>query len=149
MRQGAILAEKFVVEIGNDIAEIARVTALIERFSERYKLPQALAFHLQLAFDELLTNIISYGFLDGGRHKIAASLRFEGGAITAEIVDDGIAFDPLAQPMPNLDQTLEEREIGGLGIHFIRNVMDIVDYRRSDGLNHLTMVKKVPADTAD
>ena len=142
------MGERLVAEIDNDIAEIARLTSLIERFGEENRLPETIVFHITLAFDELLTNIISYGFPDGGRHKIIASIELEGNALTAEIIDDGIAFDPLARTAPDLAQSLEEREIGGLGIHFIRTLMDTVDYHRSDGRNYLRMIKKMPAAPA-
>ncbi len=142
------MSERLSAEIDNDIAEIARVTSLIESFGERHQLPETIVFYMKLAFDELLTNIISYGFLDGGRHKITALIRLEGNALEAEIIDDGIAFDPLARPAPDTSLAVEEREIGGLGIHFIRTVMDAVDYHRSNGRNHFKMIKKVPVAPA-
>ncbi len=142
------MGERTSVEIDNDIAEIARVTSLIENFGERHQLPETAVFHMKLAVDELLTNIISYGFLDGGRHKIILSIGIEGDRLEAEIIDDGIEFDPLARPAPDISLQAEEREIGGLGIHFIRSVMDRVDYHRSGDRNHLKLVKKVPAEPA-
>ncbi len=143
------MSERICAEIDNDLAEIALVTAMIETFGTRHHLPQATVFHMTLAFDELLTNIISYGFADGGRHKIKAALALEGDRLEAEIIDDGIAFDPLAKAAPDIDAELEARGMGGLGIHFIRSVMDSVEYHRSDGCNHLKMVKKVPAAPAE
>jgi anti-sigma regulatory factor (Ser/Thr protein kinase) len=140
------LGDKRSAEIDNDVTEIARVTALVETFSKCHNIPEAVMFHVTLALDELLTNIISYGFSDGSRHKITASISIDGDVLEAETVDDGIAFDPLARPSPKLDLSVEEREIGGLGIHFIRRVMDHVDYRRIDGRNHLRMLKKLPPD---
>jgi anti-sigma regulatory factor (Ser/Thr protein kinase) len=142
------LGERVTAEIDNDIAEIACVTSLVESFGERHRLPETTIFHMKLAIDELLTNIISYGFLDGARHKIIAAIGIEGDTFEAEIIDDGIAFDPLTRNVPDLDLEGDEREIGGLGIHFIRTVMDGVDYYRSDGRNHLKLVKKVPAAPA-
>lgn len=147
-RRGDLVGERITAEIDNDIAEIACVTSLIESFGERHRLPDTVVFHMKLAIDELLTNIISYGFLDGGRHKIIASIGIEGDKFEAEIIDDGIAFDPLAQPAPDISLAPEERDVGGLGIHFIRSVMDRVDYHRAGGRNHLKLVKKVPAEPA-
>jgi anti-sigma regulatory factor (Ser/Thr protein kinase) len=142
------LGERVTAEIDNDIAEIAHVTSLIESFGEKHRLPETTVFHMKLAVDELLTNIISYGFLDGGRHKIIASIGIEGDRLEAEIIDDGIEFDPLARPAPDISLAADERDIGGLGIHLIRSVMDRVDYHRSGGRNHLKLVKKVPAEPA-
>lgn len=139
------VGEHVSAEIDNDMAEIARIAALVERFGAYHGLPEKVVYEMQLAFDELLTNIISYGFLDGGRHRITALLGVEGDRLEAEIVDDGIAFDPLAVPAPDLSVPIEERKIGGLGIHLVRSVMDHVSYHRADGRNYFKMIKKVPA----
>lgn len=143
-RQGLLLGERIFAEIDNDVAEIARVNALVDSFGECHKLPERIVFHIKFALDELLTNVIFYGFPDAGRHRIAVWLGIEGDAFEAEIVDDGIAFNPLDKPTPDLSQSAEDREIGGLGIHFIRTVMDQVHYHRTDGRNHFKMIKKVP-----
>lgn len=143
------MGDKLLVEIDNDLGEIARLSALIEAFGEKHGLAPAAIFHITLAFDEFLTNIISYGFSDGERHKIAASLDLDGDMLAAEIVDDGIAFNPLARPTPDTTTPIEERKIGGLGIHFIRRVMDKVEYCRADGRNHLKMTKKLRAEPAN
>ena len=143
------MGERVTAEIDNEIAEIAHVTSLIESFGEKHRLPETLVFHMKLAVDELLTNIISYGFLDGARHKIVASVGIDGDRFEAEIIDDGVAFDPLARAAPDVGLEADEREVGGLGIHFIRTVMDGVDYYRADGRNHLKLLKKVPAEPAE
>ena len=147
-RQGLNLGERILVEIDNDIAEIARVNALVDGLSERHALLEAFVFHIKFALDELLTNIISYGFPDAGRHKIAIRLEIEGDAFEAEVIDDGIAFNPLDKAPPDLGQSVEDRQIGGLGVHFIRTVMDQLAYRRSGEKNHFTMIKKVPVEPA-
>jgi serine/threonine-protein kinase RsbW len=147
-KDDSTLGERLFAEIDNDIAEIARVTSLIDDFGQRHKVPDAIVFHLKLAFDELLTNIISYGFPDGGRHKITTVIWLEGNKLIAEIIDDGIAFDPLSRPVPDTGAAMEDRDIGGLGIHFIRTVMDAVEYRRSAEQNYLKMVKTMPAGPA-
>jgi serine/threonine-protein kinase RsbW len=63
--------------------------------------------------------------------------------VTAEVEDDGRAFNPLEAAAPNLDASIDERPIGGLGIHLVRSVMTSVEYRRQDGRNVLTMKKKL------
>lgn len=143
------LGDKLLVEIDNDLGEIARLSALIEAFGEKHGLAPAAIYHIRLAFDEFLTNIISYGFSDGEPHKIAASIDLDGDTLAAEIIDDGIAFNPLDRPSPDTTKSVEEREIGGLGIHFIRRLMDKVEYCRADGRNHLKMIKKLRAEPAN
>ncbi len=143
------MAETWVAEIKNDMAEIARVTSHIEEFGASHGLTKEVVFQFVLAFDELLTNIISYGFLDGGSHKITASMALAGDRLEAEIIDDGVAFDPLARPTPDLDASVEDRKVGGLGVHFVRSVMDTIDYQRQDGHNRLKMMKKVSVEPAN
>lgn len=138
--------ERISTEIDNDIAQIACVIELLERSGRLHSLPETAVFHMTLALDELLTNIISYGFLDGGRHKITAWIGLCGNRLEAEIVDDGIAFDPLVGTAPDVGLSIEEREIGGLGVHLIRSMMDHVDYRRADGHNYLKLIKSVRGD---
>jgi anti-sigma regulatory factor (Ser/Thr protein kinase) len=142
------LGDQLLAEIDNDVAEIAGLTARMEAFGEKHHLPPSAIFHMTLAFDEFLTNIIFYGFSDGERHTITVRIELDGDALEAEIIDDGIAFNPLARPAPDTTKSVEDRDVGGLGIHFIRTVMDKVEYFRVDGRNHLRMVKKVPAAPA-
>jgi serine/threonine-protein kinase RsbW len=150
LQQGAGLAESLVVELDNALAEIARFEDEFQSFVARHGLAPRIAMQIWLAFDELLTNTISYGFPQGGQHRISVRLDVDGDCFTAELVDDGVAFDPLAMPEPDLDAALEEREVGGLGIHFVRATMDSLDYRREKDQNRLVMTKRVfPAPQQD
>lgn len=136
------------IEIENDTAEIARAIGWLEAFCRENALPSDVEFAMALAFDELLTNTISYGFPDHGRHLISIALTLDGRALSADISDTGIPFDPLAQPAPDLDVPIEERPIGGLGIHFVRTMLDEVAYRRTDGRNQVTVRKLITLSPA-
>jgi serine/threonine-protein kinase RsbW len=142
------LDEDAVIEIDNVLPEIARVVGFLEAFAGRHRLPADVVFPMTLAVDELLTNTISYGFPGGGRHKISVSLAFNDGQLSAELVDDGVPFDPLTQPAPDVTGSLDSRPIGGLGIHFARTLLDHVDYRRANGQNRMVLRKRVPAATS-
>jgi anti-sigma regulatory factor (Ser/Thr protein kinase) len=137
------LQDGFTVDLDNDPSEIERFTALVEALGERCDLPPKLVFQLTLVFDELLTNVISYGFPDGGQHKIAASVEISGTELVATLTDDGVAFDPLAKAAPDTTLSVEDRAIGGLGVHLVRTLMDKVDYRREAGQNRLVMTKTI------
>lgn len=125
--------------IKNSIAEIARVVALIEELASVQNLPASTIWPLNVALDEVLSNIISYGHEDGREHEILVRVSLEQGLMVAEVEDDGRAFDPLAAPSPDIDLPLEERGVGGLGIHIVRNLMDEVTYDRIAGRNRLTL----------
>ncbi len=127
--------------IQNDLREIETLTRFVEQFAEQHKLPPKLSFQINLALEELVTNIISYGYSDAGPHKIRLVLHMADGRLTAEVEDDGCAFNPLEAPPPDLDVPLEDRPVGGLGIHLVKNMFDSMDYRRENDKNWLILTK--------
>ena len=129
----------------NDPSEIARSAEEIEAYGESHGWPMKWIMNLNLSLDELITNIISYGYRDGEEHEIRITLTEEEGSLTVVLEDDGIAFDPLSEVSePDLDADVEERRIGGLGVHFVKSLMDEVAYERRDGRNRLTLIQRSP-----
>ena len=119
--------------------ELDRVSTAIEDFGLQADWPMDLVFKVNLALEEVVINVMNYGH-DDGLHEIEISLFSDENALTIEIVDDGRPFDPLHDaPRPNVTGELEDRNIGGLGIHLVRKMMDDVRYRREQGKNHLTL----------
>lgn len=135
---GRILA----LRIPNDLAAIAVAAEEIARHCLRHHVPETVVGHLNLALDEAMTNTIAYAWPEGGTHELSLTVDVDGGVITAEISDDGVAFDPLRVPPPDLDSDLESRPVGGLGVHFMKTLMDEVAYRRERDRNILTMHKR-------
>ncbi|WP_137176255.1 ATP-binding protein [Roseomonas sp. AR75] len=134
------------IRILNRLDQIADVAAFVEAFGNANDLPENLVNALNVALDEALSNAMSYGFPDGGSHVIIVSLGCCGGEVWAEVMDDGIPFDPLASPTaPDLGQALHDRKVGGLGLLFMRHLMDDVSYRREGGFNRLRLRIKVGA----
>ena len=134
------------LRLPNRLAAIGEAADEIASFCETHGVPPAAIGHLNLALDEAMTNTIAYGWPEGGEHEIALTLSVSGGAVVAEVSDDGRAFDPLQVPPPDLDSDLESRPIGGLGVHFMKTLMDDVTYRREGGRNILTMRKRFAAE---
>jgi anti-sigma regulatory factor (Ser/Thr protein kinase) len=127
--------------IVNDLAEIGRIATVIEDFCAEHGLGEDIAHAINLSLDELLTNTISYGYEDGERHSIGIVVKVSGDRATVTVRDDAIAFDPTQAGDPDLDLDLDDRPIGGLGIHIVRAMMDEVHYARIDGHNQLTLTK--------
>lgn len=126
----------------NEQAAIPPFLADMERFLSSQPIePEDLA-GLDIALDELLTNVVNYGFRDGLRHEILVSFTIAGANLQIEVRDDGVPFDPLSVPEPNLSESIEEREIGGLGMHFVRSLLDSTHYCRRNGWNELTLEKR-------
>lgn len=98
---------------------------------------------IQIAAEEALVNVISYAYPDdGGDVEIRCNARGAEGLVI-EIIDWGIPFDPLSLPEPDTEAPPEERNIGGLGIHIMRNIMDEVSYKREGDRNILTLTKYI------
>ena len=129
--------------LNNDLAHLQDLCARCGRFGQAMGLPEKLIFQMNLALDELFTNIVSYGFKDGKDHKIEISLAVEAGMLILRIEDDGMPFNPAGAQAPDLKCSLKEHKIGGLGIHLIRHLMDDIDYQRSNHKNILTLRKKI------
>lgn len=101
-----------------------------------------IAFAVNVSVDELLTNTISYGYDDSDGHRIEMTVWMEGSVLVIEISDDAKPYDPTAAPHPDIDAPIEKRPIGGLGVHFVRALMDSFRYRRTDGRNVVTLTRE-------
>lgn len=134
------------IVLKNDSYELGRLAAAFDEFADRHQVGDKARFQLQLCLEEMVLNVINYGFNDDGEHEIHVDFRFQiaSRTVTAEILDDGRKFDPLTQvPEPDTGASLEERTVGGLGVHFVRKFMDTASYDHSEGRNRLTLTKSV------
>jgi anti-sigma regulatory factor (Ser/Thr protein kinase) len=113
----------------------------VEIFSEEAGVGPALAMELDLILEELVSNIIKYAFPDERKGDISLSLECCANGIVMELRDAGQAFDPTVADTPNTTCSLEDRCIGGLGIHLVRNMVDTMRYERRDGINVLWLQK--------
>ncbi len=129
---------------------IGRACEFIVQQAAKAGLDERSVFHVQLAVDEACTNIVehAYGGSDQGEIRLICGRgQYQGTpAFIVRIEDRGIAFDPENVPAPNLSSDPNELKIGGLGIHFMRQMMDKVEYRFYPGRNELTMYKRLAPD---
>lgn len=126
----------------NELPEISRGVDHLEEFGQTNKIPSKIIYDFAMAFDELVTNIISYGYGDNNTHEIIIELKIDDGYMTAMICDDAKPFNPLEQPAVDVSKPVEDRQIGGLGIFLVRNLMETVAYEYKDGRNIFKMMKK-------
>ena len=131
------------VVIRNDLKEIKTVMTAFEVFAEQNDIPMPVIMKFKIIFDELLNNIVSYGYDDEGDHEVDVKMELLGKRLTVTVSDDGIPFDPLSKETPDIEALIEDREMGGLGIHNIRALTDEVIYQRRIDRNILTMVKNI------
>lgn len=125
--------------IENRLSELATVTDTLERFAVENGVPDTLTWRFQLALEELLRNIVSHAYADNDTHAIELIFRCVDSAFEVIVLDDGAPFNPLNSEAPDLSDALEDRDIGGLGIHLARNVVDEMDYAWEDGKNVVTL----------
>lgn len=129
--------------IGNTIAEMVKVIEFVEKFGAAHGIQRAAINDLNVCLDELLNNTISYGYDDQAPHSIAVDLTLAAGLLTADIKDDGKPFDPRkSTPKPSRG-TIQSRAVGGLGLHFVKTLMDEVGYMRMGRNNVVRLVKRL------
>ena len=135
---------KETITIRNDISELEKIVQKLEFIEEKWELSPKIIFNLNLALEELISNIIFYGFDDDGEHEINISFEKEKTLLKILISDEGKEFNPFNVSVEEeLDKSVEEREIGGLGIHFVKKLMDSFEYNRVNKINNITLIKNI------
>ena len=124
------MSAKLRLTIETRLEELDRLSAAIEDFGRDDDWPPDLTFQVNLALEELWLNVVNHGH-DGGFHEVEIELTSEASAVTIEITDDGKPFNPLNEALaPDVTASLEDRSVGGLGLHLVRTLMDELRYRR-------------------
>ncbi len=138
------MSEKVEVPLAADLGELSRLAEAVEDFGGANDLPPGAVFKLNLCFDELITNAISYGFDTLDQAALSVVLAIKDGEVVAVIRDNGRPFDPFTEA-PDADTTLrvEDRPVGGLGVLLVRESMDGFSYERRDGFNVVTLRLKL------
>ena len=129
----------------NDLSELSRIAEAIDAHGGPLGWPPKWIMNLNISLDELITNIVSYGYGDSEEHDILVTLTVRNGSLVTVLEDDGTAFDPFTSASePDLDASVEERRIGGLGVYFVKTLMDEAIYERLDNRNRITLVQHTP-----
>lgn len=134
-------AQSVQLRLDSDITKIAAVAEQIEEWANNLNLSPKDIFQVNLAIDEILTNIISYGYDNKEQHEIKLELVYAQSCLMITITDDGKSFNPLDIEMPDVKAQLEDRPVGGLGFYLVSKVMDQVTYSRESGKNVLLLTK--------
>ena len=122
--------------------DLPELVEAIETLGEQDGWSGELTFRVSLVIDELAQNVVDYAYEDGSG-DVEVEVTSGEKAVTIEIIDEGRPFDPLTQaPDPDLTSPIEDRPIGGLGVHFTKTLMDDVEYCRESGKNRLKIVTR-------
>ena len=135
------MEKKLVIK--NDITEISKLAIFIEELSEELALAPELTFNLNLVLEEAVSNVILYAYGEEKQKEITLLANMSDNNLIFVLTDSGQEFDPTKVPDADVTLSAEEREIGGLGIFLIRQIMNTVEYQRIDGKNVLTMRKEL------
>jgi serine/threonine-protein kinase RsbW len=131
------------LELSSRIYELERLDQRLEQFCHDRSIPDRIIYQIEMAIEEILTNTISYGYFDDSEHRIKITVSSDNELLIFDIEDDGIPFNPLHAKPPDLNCPIEDRAIGGLGIHLAKCYMDDIVYERVANKNHLTMKKNI------
>ena len=134
--------EKSII-LANDVSEISKLVAFVEEVGETLELAPDVVFNLNLVLEEAVVNVINYAYPKEEHQYIYLSAHLHDGSIVFVLTDTGKEFDPTLAPEADINLSADEREIGGLGIFLIRQIMNEVKYERIDGKNVLTLGKKL------
>ena len=134
---------KVSFKLKSNLSELDALCQKLEKFGQSMGLSKKCIFEANLALDELFTNIISYGFDDKNEHTISITIALQNDDLVVHIEDDGIPFNPTNAETPDLECSIEECRIGGLGIHLAKNLMNEVCYQRCKDKNILTLKKNI------
>ena len=135
------MEKKLVIK--NDISEISKLATFIGELSEKLNFTPELNFNLNLVLEEAVSNVILYAYSKEVQKEINLLANISDNNLIFVLTDSGKEFDPTKVPDADVTLSAEEREIGGLGIFLIRQIMDTVEYQRIDGKNVLTMRKQL------
>ena len=132
------------ISIKNDISELPKITGFVNQLKDQFSINDKVIHDINLVLEELISNIIFYAYDDDKSHEIEIQFQYTKEDLFFKIVDDGQAFDPVnSSPEVDLEKNAEERNIGGLGIHFVKTLTDHIEYQRKGGFNILLIKKKI------
>jgi serine/threonine-protein kinase RsbW len=130
------------IVIHNELTEIALVRDALDQLGSEREVPAQAIVQLQVALDEIVSNVIKYSWADGGKHDILVRITVNDDGVALDIFDDGEPFDPRGASEPLAPPAGKRPEPGGVGIHMVKKLVDDFAYERIDARNHTTLTKK-------
>mgnify|MGYP001822948286 FL=1 len=138
--------QNYSFELDNKLSDLKALNQHLIDFGRDIGLPELIISEINVCLDELFTNIVFYGFKDDRVHKIKFTIKVDDTMLIAAMEDDGVPFNPLKKKAAELPTDIDSAQIGGLGIHITRELMDTINYERKRGINRVTIKKSIQAD---
>ena len=130
------------ITLPNDIEEVPQLAAFVDEVCEAVGFDMSTTMSINLAIEEAVVNVMSYAYPEGTTGHVNIEALADEKELKFIISDRGTAFDPTAEKEVDTTLPAEDRPIGGLGIHLVRQIMDSINYERIDEMNVLTLCKK-------
>lgn len=127
----------------NDTRELQRLVDFVEALCCELELDHTDSMSLQLALEEAVVNIMQYAFAPGTTGEITISVEHDAGRLLFSLEDSGLPFDPTEVADADVSLPADQREVGGLGIYIVRQIMDKVEYSRCGERNILRLTKTI------
>ena len=131
------------ITLTNDIEQVPQLADFVDMVCEEVGFDPSVSIQMNLAIEEAVVNVMSYAYPVGTVGNVIIEAQANEDCLTFTIIDNGTPFDPTAKSEVDTTLSAEERPIGGLGIHLVRQLMDSINYERIDGKNILTLRKKL------
>lgn len=131
------------LKLKNQVDELQRLNLFIEEICDELSLDMGLRLDLNLVLEEVVSNVIFYAYPEGIIADIDLRAEYDGKELTFVLSDQGKHFDPTAKEDPDPDVNPMDRDLGGMGIYIVKNIMNEVTYQRLEGRNLLTMRKEI------
>ncbi len=131
------------ITLPNDTQEVPRLAAFVDEVCEAIGFSPAVTMQMNLALEEAVVNVMKYAYPIGTHGNVTIEAQANDVRLKFTIIDSGKPFDPTVKADVDLSLPVQERPIGGLGIHIIRQIMDSINYERLDGHNVLTLRKRL------
>ena len=131
------------ITLPNDVQEVPQLNVFVDEVCEQVDFDMSTTLKLNLAIEEAVVNVMNYAYPAGEKGDVDIEAMINDEYLVFVISDSGTPFDPTAKAEVDTTLSVEERGIGGLGIHLIRQIMDTINYKRVDGMNVLTLRKKL------
>ena len=131
------------IKIKNEVGELERVNQFVEEIGEELGLDMELQMNLNLVMEEMVSNVIFYAYPEGKKEEIELVAESDGKELTFVLSDKGKEFDPTMKEDADPNINPMDRDIGGMGIYIVKNIMNKVTYQRLEGKNLLTMKKDI------
>jgi sigma-B regulation protein RsbU (phosphoserine phosphatase) len=140
--QRADITVQHAITLPNDVEEVPRLAAFVDQVCEEAGYSMEMTMDMNLAIEEAVVNVMDYAYEEGTKGNVHIEAEADASQLTIIISDWGKPFDPTSKPDVDTSMSAEERDIGGLGIHLVRQIMDSVSYERIQDTNRLTLRKK-------